>query len=65
MYTDELGVNFTRQYNPFGMQQIQFRLSFQKRKLWTMSAQVMMDYLFVYSGPDSQGITFVANRFAI
>ena len=45
------------------MQLIQLRLSFQKRKLWTMSAQVTMG-LEIYLGPDSQEITskfFVAS----
>ena len=40
------------------VQLIQSRLSFQKRRLWTMSAQVN-------GGPDSQGITFVASKFAV
>ena len=39
------------------IQPIQLRLSFQKRKLWIMYAQVMMGYC-LFIGQKSQGIPF-------
>ena len=47
------------------IQLIQLRLSFQKRKLLTMSVQGMMEYYIVYLGSDAQGITFVARKLVV